>query len=488
MTTSLAQPLVLQALESLKALDRRKAVALLRQDMAAAPSAGERWRSVAHLAGTIGETDLELEAMWRLAQTQPQTLDNVLAYCTLLAKRARSAEALSVLDSLPAAIQELPSVLHFRAMAASEQGDFAGAESLFRRVLEKAPLTIQTWFGLGLIRKFEAGDPDLARMEALTPQLPNNLSPDLRTQWFYTLAKAYDDGGNRAMAAALYQQGARIMHAAAPFDMTGYARFVDEVITGFTPEAFGHLTPSGCDSDRPIFVNGLPRSGTTLVEQIISSHSAVQGGGELNLIRSALISVGKGTLPEAENYQRRVISADPWGDLGRDYLDMLRQRLGADLRVVDKSLDQSSIVGLILHMLPRARMVWIRRNPEDCALSNFRTHFKDSLNWTWSLDDIAAYFRLEDRLHAHWAQAFPERILTVAYEDLVSTPDVWTRRILAHVGLNEERQVFTPHLQKRSVMTASVAQVRNPINTGRVGAAGAYEVMMTAFRQAYHKA
>jgi len=486
--TSSPKPLVVQALDALRALDRRKAVVLLRQDMATAAPAGQRWRSVSQLAGTIGETELELEAMRRFAQTQPQTLDNVLAYATLLARRARSDAALVLLDSLPAQIQDLPSVLHFRAMAASEQGDFEAAEALFRRALARAPLTVQTWFGLALIRKFAPGDPDLARMEALTPQLPPDLPPDLRTQWFYTLAKAYDDGGDKAKAEALYRQGAHIMHTAAPFDMAGYARFVDGVIAGFTPETMRQLTPSGCGSSRAIFVNGLPRSGTTLVEQIVSSHSTVIGGGELNLVRPALIPVGEGTWPEALAYQRRGALTDPWGDLGRDYLNMLAQRLGLGQRVADKSLDQSSLVGLILHMLPQARMVWIRRNPEDCALSNFRTHFKDSLNWTWSLGDIAAYFRLEDRLHAHWTQAFPGRILSLAYEDLVRAPEDWTRRILAHAGLSEEPQVFAPHLQKRSVMTASVAQVRAPIHTARVGAAGAYGGLMAEFRRAYYDA
>lgn len=483
-----AKPLVLQALDALHALDRRMAVTLLRQDMNSGPPSGQRWRSVSQLAGTIGETELELEAMRRFAQTQPQTLDNVLAYCTLLAKRARSNEALALLDSLPSAIQDLPSVLHFRGMAASEQGDFALAETLLRRALAKAPRTVQTWFGLALIRKFAPGDPDLVSMEALTPSLPPNLPPDLRTQWFYTLAKAYDDAGDKVKAAGLYRQGAQIMHAAAPFDMTGHAHFVDKVIQGYTREALSALTPSTCDSPRAVFVNGLPRAGTTLVEQIISSHSKAEGGGELNLIRSALIPVGEGLWSEAAAYQKRTGSRDPWGALAHDYLDMLDQRLGTDSRIVDKSLDQSSLVGLILHMLPQARMVWIRRNPEDCALSNFRTHFKDSLNWTWSLSDIAAYFRLEDRLHAHWSALYPDQILTVAYEDLVTEPEVWTRRILAHVGLDEEPQVFAPHLQKRSVMTASVAQVRRPIAADRIGAAGAYDDLLAEFRRAYYDA
>ena len=142
-------------------------------------------------------------------------------------------------------------------------------------------------------------------------------------------------------------------------------------------------------------------------------------------------------------------------------------------------------MGLLLHSLPDAKIVWLRRNAEDAAISCFRTFFTEPIPWSWSLADIGAYFRIEDRLHAHWSSLFPDRILTVPYEELVGDPEAWIRRILAHVGLEEEPGVFQPHQTKRSVMTASVQQVRAPISTRRVGAAEAYERYMSAFRAAY---
>ena len=484
MTTLSPQPLVLQALEALKMHDRRRAVDLLRQDMAAAAPTGKRWQSVAQLAGTIGETDLELEAMRRFAETEPRTLDQVLAYCTLLARRARTAEALAIIDSLPQDIRERASVLHFRGMAAAEQGQFDEAQLLFRRAIAQAPFTVQTWFGLALIKTFAPGDPDLALMETLRPNMPP-MPPDLQTQWRYAMAKAYDDAGDYVRAEQLYREGAAIMHAAAPFDLAAEERFAEAAVAQYTATSLARLAPSSCTSDRAIFINGLPRSGTTLVEQILSSHSQVIGGGELNLARSALLPAAKGAFADAEAYQSRSRSGDPWGELGRDYLDMLTQRLGNEKRVADKSLNQSNLLGLILHMLPKARVIWIRRDSEDCALSNFRTHFKDSLNWTWSMRDIAAYFRIEDRLYRHWTALFPDRILSVPYESLVAEPQAWIPRLLAHAGLPEEPQVYEPHTVKRSVMTASVAQVRAPISASRVGAAAHYPALAAEFRDAY---
>ncbi len=485
MTNLSPKPLILQALDALNRHERRQAVDLLRQDMASAAPTGKRWQSVAQLAGTIGETDIELEAMRRFAETQPQTLDQVLAYCTLLARRARTPEALAIIDALPVELRERPSVLHFRGMAAAEQGRFDEAESLFRRALAQAPLTIQTWFGLALIKTFVPGDPDLAAMEKLRPGMPPS-APDLQTQWRYALAKAYDDIGDYARAEQLYREGAAIMNAASPYDLPAEQRFVADVIAQYTTVGLARLQSSGCESDRVVFVNGLPRSGTTLVEQILSSHSRVIGGGELNLARAALLPAADGSFAGAVARQTRSLSGDPWGDLGRDYLDMVTQRLGSEKRVVDKSLNQSNILGLILHMLPRARIIWIRRDPEDCALSNFRTHFKDSLDWTWSMRDIANYFRIEDRLYNHWTSLFPDRILSVPYESLVAEPQTWIPRLLAHAGLSEEPQVYMPHAAERSVMTASVAQVRAPISTRRVGAAAHYPALAAEFRAAYY--
>jgi hypothetical protein len=142
-------------------------------------------------------------------------------------------------------------------------------------------------------------------------------------------------------------------------------------------------------------------------------------------------------------------------------------------------------MGLLLHTLPDAKVIWLRRNPEDAALSCFRSYFTSQLAWTWSLADIGRFFRIEDPLHAHWVENFPERILTVPYEELVRDPAEWIPRILDYAGLAMEPQVLDFHRTRRSVRTASVQQVRNPISTARIGAAEAYGWHMGPFREAY---
>ncbi len=185
-------------------------------------------------------------------------------------------------------------------------------------------------------------------------------------------------------------------------------------------------------------------------------------------------------------YQNRSDSADPWGDIARDYQRMIGMRFhDAEGLIVDKTLTQSHMMGLLLHTLPQANVLWLRRNPRDVALSCFRSFFTSAIPWSWSFADIGRFFRIEDRLYEHWADQFPERILTVPYEELVHDPGTWIPRILAHVGLEMEQQVLAFHETKRSVRTASVQQVRAPISTDRIGHAMPYAKFMGAFEEAY---
>ena len=165
---------------------------------------------------------------------------------------------------------------------------------------------------------------------------------------------------------------------------------------------------------------------------------------------------------------------------------MLEQRFGPKGRIVDKTLNHSRFLGFILQSLPSAKVIWLRRDPEDTAISCFRSFFgTGTVPWCWSLADIGWHFRQEDALHAHWTSIYPDRILTVPYEELARDPQPWITRILAHVGLDPESATFTPHLQKRAVQTVSVAQVREPITASSVGAADKYRAHLQPFRDAY---
>jgi len=486
MQSSASSSRVLQAVDALNRLDRRTAARLLQEELDTSPAQGERWRSVARLAGTIGEIALETEAMSRYAYSPPTTLGKILDYCKQLSRNGQSDIALSIADSLEPQFQAHPSVLHLQGTIASQRGEFTIAEALFRQTLALTPLAVQTWFALSVIKTFHAGDPDISRMEEARRAVPKS-TPDLEAQLLYALGKAYSDAGDKEKASGAYREGAAIMASLNSYDVAQSQAQVAQILRDYTPETLARLSPSDCSSERIIFVNGLPRSGTTLVEQILTSHSAVHDGGEINLLRPAFIPLGDFSISAALTYQASWQGDEnAWGALGADYLRMVEGRFGPNGRIIDKTLNQSRLMGLLLHVFPKARVLWLRRRPEDCALSVYRTYFTAPMPWSWSVPNIAAYFQAEDQLYEHWKRLFPERILTVPYENLVASPQEWTEKLMHHCGLRIEAQTLQPYAQKRSVMTASVAQVRRPISASRVGAASADSEFLAAFSNSYY--
>ena len=484
MSMPTSQSRVLQALDALKRFDRRGGAAFLADELRHGPKTGVVWRGVSRLATQIGESEMALEAAARFARTEPVSIERLLHYWGELAAHGRPDSALAEIACLPPALREHPNVLHLLGALAGEAGDFSRAEEFYRQALAKANAP-QTWFALAMIKTFTANDPDLSAMARLRHSIAGY---DAATQarFLYGLAKAWDDCGDQELAFALYEEGAALRRAEMRFDGKALARFADGLIRDFDRQALTRFAPSQLRTSRALFVNGLPRSGTTLVEQIIASHSSVVGGAELNLVRAALIPTGDYTLAGAKAYQSRMGSdPDPWGELGRDYHRMLDMRFGASGLVVDKTLSQSHFMGLLLHMLPGAKVIWLRRNPADTALSCFRSFFTAAIPWSWSLADIGTYFRIEDRLYAHWAALFPDRILTVPYEGLAQAPEEWIARILGHLDLADEPRVHEFHKTKRNVRTASVQQVRAPISSSRVGSAARYGSLMDDFHAAY---
>lgn len=478
----LSKPYFVQALEVLKRGDRRAAAGLLGRQIRLGNTSPANLQSVARLAEHIGEIAMAIEAL-RLAVV-PGSLDSLIAYWATLATYGRAVEALAEIDRQPPALRDHPSVLHFRGTVASSFGRFDEAQALFRRGLALQPAAMQTWFALAMIKTFAPRDPDIAAMERIEsfPDAP----PTVRASLLYALGKAAEDCGEVDRAFAWYSKGAALRRAEQPFDMAWFRRVAAQAIEEFTPENLARLTPSGFVSQRSLFVTGLPRSGTTLTEQILLGHSAVVDGAELNQFQTALIPLlGRG-LPQALAYQERAGLRDPWGEIGRDYAQLIDVQFRAPGLVVDKSLGQSLFTGLMLHALPDARIAWLRRSPEDVALSCFRTYFATGLAWTWSLTDIAEYMKAEDRLFEHWRSLFPERIMVVPYEELAAAPADWAERLQSHFGLPLEKAIEAAPREGRAVRTASAAQVRGPISTSRVGHAAAFERHLKPFRDRYY--
>jgi tetratricopeptide (TPR) repeat protein len=475
-----SKPFFTQALEALRRGDRRGAAALLAREIREGNTAQKNLPSVAQLAVRIGEVEVALEASRRWA---PGSIESLLGYWAMLGTYGRSEDALADIERQPVSVREHPSVLHVRATIVNQFGRVQEAQQLFRRALAKMPNAMQTWFALAMIKKFEPRDPDLAAMEGLERLV--NVPPEVRASLFYGLGKAREDCGDVDRAFEYYSKGAALVRQTRPFDLTTYRAAAEKFILGFTAENLNELQKSGFEGQRALFVTGLPRSGTTLTEQLLVGHSAVADGAELNLFGTALVPLlGAAHFENALRYQKSH-QMDPWGDIARDYAHLLDLRFRSSSLVVDKSLGQSALTGLILHSMPDARIAWLQRNPEDVALSCFRTYFTAGLAWTCSLTDIADYMRIEERMLAHWRALFPDRILVVPYEELVTAPAEWSVRLQEHFGLPvEELESSLP--KDRAVRTASVTQVKEPISTKRIGQSAKFERHLRPFRERYY--
>ncbi|MEQ7874314.1 sulfotransferase [Sphingomonas sp. ASV193] len=476
------QPYFVQALAALKDGDRRRAAAFLERQLEGGRTSRRNLDSVSRLAASIGEIDLAIEAAREAID--PDSLPSLLPYWSLLATFGRSAEAVADLERRPAAWREDAAVLHFLATVESQFGRRERTEDLFRRALAIEPDSRATWFALSMLKTFEPGDPDIPAMERLAPlALPGSHDS---ARLMYALGKAWSDIGETDRAFEYYQKGASLQPRGRPIDLAGLGRAADRTIADFGPRFADRLVPSGFEGRPALFVTGLPRSGTSITEQILRSHSAVRDGAELNLFSGALIP-SRGSLAGALGYQQRSGTADPWGEIARDYADLANRYFRSGDLIVDKSLGQSLLIGLMLHAMPRARIAWLRRAPDDVALSCFQTYFGDSLPWTGSLTDIADHMLIEDRLYRHWQSIFPNRILTVPYEDLVADPSLWAIRLQRHFGLEIETGLDLKSREGRAIRTASTGQAHAPITTRRIGRSAAYARHMKPFRDRYER-
>lgn len=482
-----AAALVPAALEAFKARDRDRTAELLGQVVAANPPLGRSWGAVSRLAAAVGEIGLAVEAARRQVVAEPADPAARLNLGQILAQNGRVADAETVGLEFVRDQPQNPAAWHFLGTCRAQLGRSADAIADLRRAIASPggqSGAAWAWLAIAGAKTFTADDPDVTAMEALLPTLGRTPETrEARSALQYALGKAYDDLDRVDEAFGAYAEGAAIIDAGRTVDPDETDAFVDAVIRDSGRAFLDALPPSTIDSDRPIFVFGLPRSGTTMIEQLLVSHDAVTDGAELNLFRTAAMPIRGFTPALIRGFGQRAPAG--FSAIGRAYLHLLDERFSPEGRVVDKTLNHSRYLGLIAHVLPKARFIWLRRDPGAVAWSCFRTRFARGVDWSWSLENMGRYFRGEDRLHAHWSEVLGDAVLTVPYEAFVGDPDPWIARILDHVGLSFQDGLKDFHKTERAVVTASFAQVRKPLYTSSRDAWRRYERHLQPFFDAY---
>ena len=312
------------------------------------------------------------------------------------------------------------------------------------------------WASLNETRKMTIADADWF---ATAEQMADSGIPLWdEAQLRFAMGKYCDDIEDYGRAFANYSRGnALLKRVSGGYNRQAHSSFADDMIRVHTRETLASTAEGGSASPKPVFVVGMPRSGTSLTEQIIASHPSAGGVGEPDFwLKAARI--------HHDEIRRSLLDLPTRRTLAEDYLRLLERRCPNAVRIVDKTPANSDFVGLISTVFPKARFIRMRRNPIDTCLSCYFQNFSTGMAFTMDLDDLAEYYRTHERVMDHWCSALPDgTILEVPYEDLVADQEGWTRKILDFIGLEWDERCLTFYETKRAVATASAWQVRQKI-------------------------
>lgn len=375
-------------------------------------------------------------------------------------------------------------------------GDMKDARAAFRQAIEMKPDFAEAHRLLANIKTFKKEDGDIAAMRALLadPATPEAQAVHLR----FALAKAYEDLRDYDTSFAHLAAGNRLKRAMVNFDIRDHEAHGEKIIAAFGEEQVkrfqGQEQGQGDPSEQCIFIVGMPRSGTTLVEQILASHSRIFGAGELYDLERIIQDFGREEHPGAAfpDYLE-ALEGGELGRMGETYSSMQAARAelagaGAGDLWINKSPANFLYVGFIHAILPNAKVIHCRREPMDVGLSCYKKLFRGGVSFSYDFDDIARYYKVHDRLMDHWARVLPGFVLDVDYEAVVSGLEGQARRMLDFCGLGWEDACRDFHKSRRPVQTASNVQVRRPLYGSAVGCWKHFEAHLTPLLEALEKA
>ena len=352
--------------------------------------------------------------------------------------------------------------------ALKDSGHDEAQSGVAERAVRLSPFHAEFHYNLAMANTYQSGDWRLQALQQLEPHLPQ-LSPESRIYAHFALSKVYEDFGDGERSFRHQAEGNSIKRSVSEYNETSYLRGVRRIKAAFTPAIISRHGASGEASDLPIFVVGMARSGSTLIEQILASHPAVYGAGELPdfpTLARGLGQEGGPSFPEVVS----SLAAEDFRRVGSAYIDGLRAKAPGARRIVDKLPENYRMMGLIHCALPGAKIIHSRRDAVDTCLSIYSKLFTGDLPYSYKLEEIGRYWRAYDELMAHWRAVLPAgSFYDLDYEKLVADQEGETRKLLEFCGLDWDEAVLHFHKTKRKVRTASSEQVKKPLYASSVG-------------------
>jgi tetratricopeptide (TPR) repeat protein len=497
---STADPLLLQAGHALVTNRLHDAEPILKNRLKGDPYDYSAIRMLAELAARIGRLTDSENLLRRALELAPSFQSARANLATVLYRQHRAPEALEQLDLVAAEGQLPDGYRNLKAAALGRVGGYREAIGLYRDVLSRhgeqpkiwmslahllktvgdqqesiaayrraidlAPGLGEVWWSLANLKTVRFDDSDVAAMEAALDDAA--LGADDKLHLHFALGKAFEERHQADSSWQHYAEGNRIRAAQLQHDPDRITGIVDRSIALMTSAFFEQREGQGFDAPDPIFILGLPRSGSTLLEQILASHSQVEGTMELPDIHNLVRRIdGKHGRAERGNYPEGLLGLDAAGlrALGEEYLDTTRiQRSEGKPFFIDKMPNNWAYAGFIRLILPNAKIIDARRHPLDCGFSNFKQHFARGQAFSYDLTHIGRYYADYVRFMAHLDAVQPGKVHRVIHERLVEHPEQEIRALLSYCGLEWEDACLNFHETKRAVRTASSEQVRQPLS------------------------
>ena len=492
--------LLMNAGHALVANELHRAEPLLKDRLKRDPYDYSAIRMLAELAARIGRLGDSENLLRRALELAPSFQSARANLATVLYRQHRAQEALEQLDVIAGEGQLPDGVRNLKAAALGRVGGYEEAIALYREVLsrhgdqpkiwmslahllktvgeqqesieayrratELAPGLGEVWWSLANLKTVKFDDADVAAMEAALDDAALNADDELHLH--FALGKAYEDRQDPDEAWQHYAAGNRIRAGQLQHDIDRITDLVDRSIELMTPSFFIEREGQGFGAPDPIFILGMPRAGSTLLEQILASHSQVEGTMELSDIHSLARRIdGKHGRKERGAYPEGLaqLDGDALTNLGREYLDTTRiQRSEGTPYFIDKMPNNWLYAGFIRLILPNAKIIDARRHPLDCGFSNFKQHFARGQAFSYDLEHIGRFYADYVRMMAHLDAVQPGKVHRVIHERLVEHPETEIRRVLDYCGLDWEDACLNFHQTKRAVRTASSEQVRRPLS------------------------
>ncbi len=497
--SSLDNPRLRLAAIAMNRNDIPQAEQLLKAHLHEAPTDVPAIRMLAEVAMRIGRDEDAKNLLERALELAPGFMPARYQLAVLLHRRNDPSGALSEIERLLATDPRNPGYRNLAAVILSRVGEYERSSRMYADLLEEYPTNAKVWLSYGHVLKTEgrqdesvaayrraiASDPafgeaywslanlktfrfakaDLAAMRA---GVENTAVDEVnRVHLHFALGKAYEDAGDYAASFEHYAKGNALHRARNPYDADLNTKRAERLKAIFTREFFAARTSGGCPAGNPIFIVGMPRSGSTLLEQILSSHPAVEGTTEL----PEIITLARELRLQSESddigaYADVLAAMSPQAlrELGERYTERTRVHRKTDRpHFIDKMPNNFLHVAMIQLALPNAKIIDARRHPLACCLSNFKQHYARGQRFSYDLTDMGRYYRDYVGLMAHFDQALPGRIHRVLYERLVEDTEAEVRRVLDYCGLPFEAACLRFFENERPVRTASSEQVRQPI-------------------------